>query len=115
MSYWSKSFASGSAPSSPHTDKKFKLFTFNLAAQKLKSKTHASRGDPLRKDSDETGQEGLHRPQLRCVVVAVPFKYLGLVEEMEESETERVSKKTSLRGDSSLNTETLRQICASSF
>lgn len=52
------------------------MFTFNLAAQKLKSQTHACRSGPLWEDSEETGQKWLHCPQLRCVVVAVSFKYL---------------------------------------
>lgn len=51
-------------------------FTFHLAAQKLKPQAHASRSGPLRVNSDEARQQGLHRPQLRTVVVAIPFKHL---------------------------------------
>lgn len=61
------------------------LFTFNLTAQELESQAHAGRSGPLWVYSDETGQQGLHCPQLRSVVVAIPFKYLerGQGEEVE--------------------------------
>ncbi len=52
-------------------------FTFNLTAKELQSKAHASRSGPLWVNSDETGQQGLNRSQLRSVVVAVSFKYLA--------------------------------------
>lgn len=57
--------------------------TFNLTAKELQSKAHAGRGGPLWVNSDETGQQGLHYPQLGRVIVAISFKYL----ETDESET----------------------------
>lgn len=57
--------------------------TFNLTTKELQSKAHASRGGPLWVNSDETGQQGLHYPQLGRVIVAISFKYL----ETDEKET----------------------------
>lgn len=57
--------------------------TFNLAAEELQAKAHAGRSGPLWVNSDETGQQGLHYPQLGRVIVAISFKYL----ETDEKET----------------------------
>lgn len=55
----------------------FLSFTFNLAAQQLQSQAHPSRSGPLWVNPDKTGQQRLHGPQFRSVIIAVAFKYLA--------------------------------------
>lgn len=51
-------------------------FTFNFTAQELQAQAHPSGSRSLWVDSDEAGQQGLQRPQLGSVVVAVSFENL---------------------------------------
>lgn len=55
----------------------FLSFTFNLAAQQLQPQAHPSRSGPLWVNPDKTGQQRLHGPQFRSVIIAVAFKYLA--------------------------------------
>lgn len=71
------------------TDRNDVQVTFDLAAQELKSQAHPGGGGPVRVDPDETGQQGLHRPQLGRVVIAVTFEYLARGEEQKKVDVKR--------------------------